>query len=151
MSHAACQMRFPAASPSPTPRRENENCRIFLEFCGAAFSQGYAVTGRAGESGESVLAAAFGACHCPRAIFCCSPFVSRNASTWLGSRRGTPEPVQILFSLLSFFWSSSKPLIYAALGRFWFSDDSWMELRSTIASNCGVGGCWEKSAGKARL
>lgn len=34
----------------------------------------------------------------------------------------SPELVQILFSF--FFLPSSKPLIYAALGRFWFSDDS---------------------------
>lgn len=84
--------------------------------------------------GQSVLAVAFGACHCPWAIFYCSPFVSR-----VLRGVGPSPPLQILFSICFFFLSlQGKPLIYAAPGRFWFSYDSWTDSRmeGVALNNC---------------
>lgn len=69
----------------------------------------------AGRGAASVLAAAFGACHCPKAIFCCSPLCRAMPARG----RGVPRTAADFILLFFFpFTRQGKPLIYAALGRF---------------------------------
>lgn len=81
-------------------RRGRENCRIFLEFCGAAFSQGYGVTGRQRRGGELRVSwqPLLGPVIVPKRFF-----VARLCAAQCQHVVGeSPEPLLILFYFFSF-------------------------------------------------